>query len=93
MNNDLFNQAIEKWGEESQLDMVIEECAELINAIQKRRRGRGGTLEVIEEGVDVELCLEQLKLMTDSPVVWENFRKQKLDRLAGLLAGNGRKQC
>lgn len=31
----LKKRALKEWGTESQLDMVIEECAELIDAIQK----------------------------------------------------------
>ena len=82
---ELMKEAVKEWGEESQLDMVIEECAELIDAIQKRRRGRKGNAEVIEEGVDVELCLEQLKLIMDNPILWKNIREEKLSRLEGLL--------
>ncbi len=77
--------AIKEWGAESQLDMVIEECAELIDAIQKWRRRRVESTKVLEEAVDVQLCLDQLKLMLDAPVLFENIKKDKLQRLARLL--------
>ncbi len=81
----LMQQAIAKWGTRTQLDMVIEECAELIDAIQKKHRGRVGFDKVLEEGVDVELCLEQLKLILNTPNLWQQVRCKKLKRLAGLL--------
>ena len=88
-DNELIQEALKQWGKETQLDMVIEECAELIQAIQKYRRGLGqaGTpmADVIEEGVDVELCLEQLKVITAEPVLWNHYRTLKLNRLARKL--------
>ena len=78
----LMVDAIAKWGVESQLDMVIEECAELIDAIQKFRRGRDTEDEVLEEAVDVGLCLDQLKLILHKePSDWERVRYDKLVRL------------
>ena len=85
-DTDLYQKALYKWGTDAQLDMVIEECAELINAIQKWRRHRVDSIAVLEEGVDVELCLEQLKVILDAPTLWANVRKDKLERLAKLLA-------
>ena len=82
---ELMQLALEKWGTESQMDMVIEECAELIDAIQKWRRRRVDSVKVLEEAVDVELCLGQLKLMLDSPQLFQNIRKDKLERLEKLL--------
>lgn len=81
----LMEEAVFQWGEETQLNMVIEECAELIDAIQKRRRGRVTWEKLVEEGVDVELCIEQLKLILDEPVEWQKVRQEKLARLSGLL--------
>ena len=81
----LMRKAVELWGRESQLNMVIEECAELINAIQKRRRNRVDDNDILSEGVDVELCLEQLKLILDNPVRWRVVRDIKLDRLQALI--------
>ncbi len=81
--------AVERYGQVTQIDMVIEECAELIHAIQKHRRGGekpGDTYRLaanlVEEGVDVELCLEQLKAIMGEPVLWNNYRELKLNRLA-----------
>jgi len=84
-DTELMQLVLEKWGTESQMDMVIEECAELIDAIQKWRRRRVDSVKVLEEAVDVELCLGQLKLMLDSPQLFQNIRKDKLERLEKLL--------
>jgi len=35
---DLYKAAIEKWGVVSQVEMAVEECSELIQAIQKVKR-------------------------------------------------------
>ena len=81
----LARQAQAKWGQEAQLNMVIEECAELIDAIQKYRRGRVDFAKVVEEGVDVELMIEQLEVIMEEPVLWRSIRDDKLDRLQGML--------
>ena len=85
---ELMQCALEKWGSDSQLDMVIEECAELIDAIQKWRRRRVTSEKVLEEAVDVELCLGQLKLMLRSPTLFEKVKNEKLQRLDTLLNGS-----
>lgn len=82
---ELYQEAIIKWGASSQLDMVVEECAELIKAIQKVRRNRENWLPVIEEAVDVGLMLEQLKVIYPVTKMWEDLRLNKLERLEKLL--------
>ena len=81
----LAQMALALWGTEFQLNMVIEECAELIDAIQKWRRGRIDYSKVMEEVVDVGLMLEQIKVMLNSPVLFENIKKDKIERLEKLL--------
>ena len=82
---ELMHMALQEWGTQSQLDMVIEECAELIDAIQKWRRRRVDATKVLEEAVDVQLCLEQLKIILDAPILFEKIRQDKLKRLDKLL--------
>jgi NTP pyrophosphatase (non-canonical NTP hydrolase) len=74
--NELYRKALEKWGETSQLDMVVEECAELIQAIQKFKRNPNASkyyANVVEESVDVELCQEQLKILFPDRQLREHF--------------------
>ena len=82
----LYWKALAKWGIESQLDMMIEECAELIQAIQHIKRGRYQFVNLFEELADVEIVLEQMKL-------WYGIRRVnavkavKLGRLEKRLGG------
>lgn len=52
----LYSDAVERFGIRSQKQKCIEEMAELIQAICK-----GNNDNIIEEMVDVDICLEQLK--------------------------------
>lgn len=78
--------AITKWGVRPQLDMVIEECSELIKAIQKFKRAEFGDNETIainnleEEVADVEIMIEQLKVMFSASNI-SAHKNYKLDRL------------
>lgn len=70
--------------------MVIEECAELIQAINKlhrakTRRDQQKALDiVIEETADVEIMCEQIRIMTDTRSV-DLIKKAKLNRLKARL--------
>jgi len=69
------------WGQEKQLDMVIEECAELIHAISKLKRGKIREGKVVEEAIDVYLMLGQLITMIGGPILWNKYFKEKTERL------------
>lgn len=61
-----FNQSIIKYGEEPQCRQAMEECAELIQAINKCIRypdRKDCHNNLIEEIADVEIMLYQLKIM------------------------------
>lgn len=75
--------ALQTMGTESQLDMVIEECSELIIAIQHYRRKRCDWDKVAEELADVDLCVAQM-VMLDT-LAFGNWRQKKLERLESLL--------
>ena len=59
----LYEQVIDAWGHRAQEDMCIEECSELINAIEKHRRGRNGDKDVITEIADVMIMCEQMAVI------------------------------
>ena len=88
--HELFKQAIDKWGRQSQIDMMIEECAELIKALckLKRRHHPSDTASLIndicEETADVQLMVNQMKIVFGAAEVkdWYNV---KVERLQGLL--------
>ena len=71
--------AIEYYGEEVQENQCIEECAELIQAINKKHRGRKHNIP--EEIADVEICLEQLKMINDCADEVEYYKTTKIKRL------------
>ena len=72
--------AVETFGPKSQIDMAIEECAELINALCKFRRERVGTLDVVTEIADVQIMCDQLAYMFGEQSV-DDERKRKIERL------------
>lgn len=88
----IFRAAVEKWGGPAQIDMMIEEMAELTKALLKERRagyGQGDRLarvaDVIEELADVELMLGQMKWRYGALLV-QGARDRKLARLKERLA-------
>jgi hypothetical protein len=78
--------AVRTWGYESQINMMIEECAECIQALVKLKRKQNGTtiFEAIGEFVDVEIMLTQMKVMFPNPA-WLSRRYDKIQRLKRLL--------
>lgn len=58
--SNVYRQAVVKWGETAQLDMVIEEMAELTKEICKYKRGGQNFQEIAEEHADVLIMLAQL---------------------------------
>ena len=77
--NDIFEAAIKVYGVDNQENMAIEECAELIQAINKKHRGLEHNIP--EEIADVEIMLEQLKIANNCHKEVETIRKEKVERL------------
>lgn len=76
-------EAIELWGEDFQLDMMIEEMAELTKAIMKLKRAGGGSelrVKVSEEIADVKIMIEQMEQMFSEKNI-DSFYNEKLRRL------------
>jgi len=61
----IYGRALDAFGEQAQLDILIEEMSELTKAIIKCRRRGEDILDptIITEMVDVHICLEQLAVM------------------------------
>lgn len=80
---EICKNAINKFGAYQQLDMLIEEMAELTQAISKFKRDKIHNVE--EEVADVEIMLEQLRLMNDlfDIKVIDEIKEEKLLRLEG----------
>ena len=83
---ELLNKAIDTYGIEEQLLQTVEECAELIQAINKWRRSKDleSTKDPVEplaeETADVIIMLEQIKIMVGEPKInwWIDFKLQRL---------------
>lgn len=73
-------QAINQFGEENQIQIAIEECSELIQALCHFQRKRKTKSQVCEEIADVYLSLESLKHIFMREDIDRHFEK-KLDRL------------
>lgn len=84
MREEIARQAVETWGHTAQIDMVIEECSELILALQHWKRGRNTAEEVASELADVSIMFEQARIMFGADVV-DEARRQKITRLVGRL--------
>ena len=60
---EIYKAALEKWGAESQIGMLTEECGELLSAINKFNRSRCSNDDVLTELADVSIMVEQLSLI------------------------------
>ena len=83
----IMRQAIETYGVQAQCDVAIEEMAELTKAIMKLRRVEDdygktqATLDnLLEEIADVDIMIDQMKIMW-GPKQVEECRRKKLERL------------
>jgi NTP pyrophosphatase (non-canonical NTP hydrolase) len=76
---DIYRYAIKTFGVDTQEMVAVEELAELSQAIVHKRRGRQHN--IAEEIADVEIMLEQLKIINLCHSEVERIKEQKLVRL------------
>lgn len=78
----LYNALIKRLGVEHQQGVAIGELAELIEQLVKANRGKGVNMRICEEIADVEIVIEQMKLIHDPEGIRvQLFREFKLARL------------
>ena len=77
----IYKKAVEKYGAEYQRHRLVEECAEFIVAHEHLKRGRISEDDMIEELVDIEILLLQMKEIYPD-VRWEEIYARKIARLA-----------
>lgn len=75
---DVFRNAVQTWGKETQTDMMIEEMAELTKEILNERRGRNHN--IAEEMADVQIMLAQMEIMFQNAeevgrIFWEKIAR------------------
>jgi NTP pyrophosphatase (non-canonical NTP hydrolase) len=80
---ELFERALTKYGMESQLGQLQEECAELIVEVShfKRNRARVGIENLAEEMADVRIMLNQIEQALHIKKLIAEFEERKLRRL------------
>ena len=61
INSYVIKKSIEHYGKDVQSTVCMEECAELIQAISKEKRGKSDKDHLSEEIADVLICIEMLK--------------------------------
>lgn len=77
---ELYQNALSKWGEEAQLNMVYEEVGELLTALARYKRGRASQKDVITELADVSIMIGQMATLFDYKD-FEEEKEYKLNRL------------
>ena len=89
-NDDKIMKIANHYGMESQIDIMQEECAELVQAVSKYKRGKDNDFShLIEEMADVSIMIEQVLYLLDKRMdieglsvydVYFEFFDKKLDR-------------
>ena len=77
---EVYYQALNKWGVESQIKMLFEEMAELQNAICKYFRKRNNMYDVATEIADVQIMVEQMSILFGKELV-NSEKERKFERL------------
>lgn len=83
---DVFKAAIEVFGEAAQVTMVFEEMSELQKELCKWIRNGNSvelTQDIAEEIADVEIMIDQMKLIFDCGGLVQRYHRGKVARLAG----------
>ena len=81
IDSNVVKKSIEHYGADLQTVVCMEECAELIQAISKMKRGKDNRDNLIEEMADVMICIEILKQVygiSDNEI--QNYVCQKQNR-------------
>lgn len=86
IDESIIAKSIKHYGAEIQSTVCMEECAELIQAISKAKRGKFDENNMTEEIADVLICIEILKQIYNIPDYsiknWiERKQKRILDRM------------
>jgi hypothetical protein len=88
MDRLVLYKALEKWGINAQVMMLIEEMSELTKEICKNFRGRDNRTEMLDEICDVSIMLEQAKIVFNfSDEEIEEHVDFKINRIQERLIG------
>ena len=87
----IYRAALAAWGADAQTLMVFEEMSELQKELCKAARGKDNTEQIAEEIADVEIMLEQMKVLHRCAEAVAAYQQSKLRRLA-VRSGSRRKE-
>ena len=90
MINPVLKRALQTWGGQAQMLMVVEEMSELTKELSKNLRGADNFKALAEEIADVEIMLEQLKVIFRNRALVDRIRAGKLVRLSDRITGEAR---
>lgn len=82
---EILKHAIATYGKQSQLTVAMEEMAELTKELSKNIRGTDNVSAIAEETADVLIMLDQIQMIFGNRLQVEEFRRQKIGRLANRL--------
>ena len=84
VNSYVVKKSIEHYGKDVQSTVCMEECAELIQAISKEKRGKSDKCNLAEEMADVIICIEMLKqiynITEDEIYSWVKTKQERIIR-------------
>lgn len=84
VNSYVVQRSIEHYGKDVQSTVCMEECAELIQAISKEKRGNSDKDHLVEEMADVIICIEMLKqiynITEDEIYSWVITKQERIIR-------------
>lgn len=88
----VFEKCLKEYGDTAQMDMLIEEMSELIQAVMKWRRAGNSQARgmyrthIIEELADVKIMARQMEILFDCTEELEGWIDYKVERQIGRLA-------
>lgn len=83
---DLYRRAAKLWTRKFMSAKTIEECAELTVELSKDINGFEGKPDgIIEELVDVQIMIDQMRIVIDDESKWNRWHAYKIDRLKTLV--------
>lgn len=85
---EVLKNAIATWGADLQLNVAIEELSELTKEICKNKRGADNVDHIAEEVADVEIMLEQIKMIFNNRKAVEKYKHEKIIRLEKRVAAS-----
>ena len=86
---DIFRSAIDTYGAVMQITVTFEEMSELQKELCKYLRGSGSQENIAEEIADVEIMIEQMKMLFNCEASVLQVREKKVKRLKERMEQNG----